>query len=86
MKQTADLRFFYYGICHGMRIVFLQTGGRPQHLVFIIAAESNDICDLRLRICQRASLIKHYRVGICHSFKEFTAFYGQPHFISFLHR
>ena len=62
--QAALFRFLDHGVRHGVRVMLLQTRGKAQHLALVLAAEGHDLRNRRLRVGQRAGLVKDDRVGL----------------------
>ena len=74
--QVPFPRGLYYGVGHGMREMFLQTGGQPQHLIGAVAAEGDHLGYLGRGIGQGAGFVKHNGVGAGHDFQILSSLDG----------
>ena len=68
------LGLLHNGVGHRMRVMLLKAGGQTQHFRLLMSAEGHDLRDLRLGVGQRAGLVEHYCIGLCHGLQETSAF------------
>ena len=76
VRQPAPLCLLDHGVCHGMGIVFLQAGGKPQHFGFILPAKGDDLCNLWRGAGQRAGLIEYDGVRLGNGLQKAPALDG----------
>ena len=86
MAQATAQRLGDDRFGHGVRVMFLQTCSQPQHIRFIMVAESNNLRNLWLGTRQRTGLVKDDRVGFRHSLKESATLNGQMMIARLFHR
>ena len=86
MAQATAQRLSDDRFGHGVRVMLLQTCSQPQHICFIMVAESNNLRNLWLGTRQRTGLVKDDRVGFRHSLKESATLNGQMMIARLFHR
>ena len=86
VRQPAPLCLLDHGVCHGMGIVFLQAGGKPQHFGFILPAKGDDLCNLWRGVGQRAGLIEYDRISCGYCFQKFPTLHSDVMRLGFADR
>ena len=74
--QPVPLCLRHHGVCHGMGVMLLQTGGKPQHFRLVASAEGDDRRHGGGRIGQRAGLVEHNGVRLGHRLQKASALDG----------
>ena len=72
MGQAPAFGFLHHGIGHGVGEMFLQTGGQPQHLPFILTTEGDHLCHLGASMGQGAGLVKYNGISSGYCLQEFA--------------
>ena len=74
--EPVPLCLRHHGVCHGMGVMLLQTGGKAQHFRLIVSAEGDDRRHGGCRIGQRAGLVEHNGVRLGHRLQKASALDG----------
>ena len=74
--EPVPLCLRHHGVCHGMGVMLLQTGGKAQHFRLVVSAEGDDRRHGGRRIGQRAGLVEHNGVRLGHRLQKASALDG----------
>ena len=74
--EPVPLCLRHHGVCHGMGVMLLQTGGKSQHFRLVVSAEGDDRRHGGRRIGQRAGLVEHDSVRLGHRLQKASALDG----------
>ena len=74
-----------HGVCHGMREMFFQTGGKLQYFLLLAAGEGHYLHHLGGGVGQGAGLIEHDGIRLRQRFQILTALYGDVVFPTLPH-
>ena len=74
------------GICHRVGEVFLQAGGKAQHLGGFMSAKRDDLCHRRAGMRQGPGFVEENGIGLGNCLQEFPAFHRNVVEARFAHR
>ena len=84
--QSAPLCLLDHSVCHGVRVMLLQTSRQTEHILCGMTAERYDVHHGRIGIGERTRFVEHDRIRLCRRFKKPTALYGDVVCTAFPHR